>query len=120
MGLIHRIPFQNWDRSYRIDPELLVRSVPQKYKLEFTVETKDSNALLQPGFVDEDGKWHDIVKEKNVSVKGAAIQDGWCIKVTNEVFTVSIDENLAAVLEASNGIFLNGGNIIIKSVKVVE
>ena len=118
--LAEPVEIKNWDVSYRIDPELLVRSVPPKYKLEFTVETKDSNALLQPGFVDEDGKWHDLVKEKNVSVKGAAIQDGWCIKVTNEVFTVSIDENLAAALEASNGIFLNGGNIIIKSVKVVE
>ena len=115
-------PFEikNWDVSYRIDPELLVRSVPPKYTLEFTVETKDSNALLQPGFVDEDGKWHDLVKEKNVSVKGAAIQDGWCIKVTNEVFTVSIDEKLATALEASQGIFLNGENIIIKSVKVLE
>lgn len=115
-------PFEikNMDKSYRIDPEHLVRSVPPKYKLEFTVETKDSNALLQPGFVDADNKWHDLVKEKNVSVKGAAIQDGWCIKVTNEVFTISIDEKLAAALEASNGIFLNGENIIIKSVKVVE
>ena len=118
--LIEPFEIKNWDASYRIDPELLVRSVPPKYKLEFTVETKDSNALLQPGFVDADNKWHDLVKEKNVSVKGAAIQDGWCIKVTNEVFNVSIDEKLAVALEASNGIFLNGENIIIKSVKVVE
>ena len=52
--------------------------------------------------------------------KGASIKDGWCIKVTNEVFTISIDEELAAALEASNGLNLNGQNIIIKSVKVVE
>ncbi len=50
----------------------------------------------------------------------ASIKDGWCMKVTNEVFTVSIDEKLAAALEASNGLNLNGQNIIIKSVKVVE
>lgn len=118
--LAEPVEINKWDKSCHVDSELLVRSVPPKYKLEFTVETKDSNALLQPGFVDGDGKWHDLVKEKNVFVKGAAIQDGWCIKVTNEVFTVSIDENLAAALEASNGIFLNGENIIIKSVKVVE
>ena len=118
--LAEPVEINKWDKSGHVDSELLVRSVPPKYKLEFTVETKDSNALLQPGFVDGDGKWHDLVKEKNVFVKGAAIQDGWCIKVTNEVFTISIDENLAAALEASNGIFLNGENIIIKSVKVVE
>ncbi len=50
----------------------------------------------------------------------ASIKDGWCMKVTNEVFTVSIDEELAVKLEGSQGIFLNGENIIIKAVKVVE
>ena len=111
---------KNWDVSYRIDPELLVRSVPPKYKFEFTVESTGSNAILQVGFSDNNGNWHDLVKEKNVVVKGAAIQDGSCIKVTNEVFTISIDEELAVTLEGSQGIFLNGQNIIIKSVKVVE
>ena len=115
-------PFEikNMDKSYRIDPEILIRSVPPKYKFEFTVESTGSNAILQVGFDDEDGKWHDLVKEKNVVVKGASIKDGWCIKVTNEVFTISIDEKLAATLEASRGLNLNGQNIIIKSMKVVE
>ncbi len=118
--LAEPVEITNWDKSYRIDPELLVRSVPPKYKLEFTIEKTGENAILHPGFNDEDDKWHDLVQEKNILVKGATIQDGWCIKVTNEVFTVSIDEKLAAALDASNGIFLNGENIIIKSVKVVE
>ena len=118
--LAEPVEITNWDKSYRIDPELLVRSVPPKYKLEFTIEKTGENAILQPGFNDENDKWHDLVQEKNILVKGATIQDGWCIKVTNEVFTVSIDEKLAAALEASRGLNLNGQNIIIKSVKVVE
>lgn len=118
--LTEPVEIKNWDVSYRIDSDTFVRSVPTKYKLEFTIETIGEKSILHPGFVDEDGKWHDLVKEKNVSVKGAAIQDGWCIKVTNEVFTISIDEKLAAALEASHFILLNGENIIIKSVKVVE
>ena len=118
--LAEPVEINKWDKSCRIDPELLVRSVPPKYKLEFTVETKDSNALLQVGFSDNNGNWHELIQEKNAVLKGAVIRDGWCIKVTNEVFTISIDENLAAALEASQGIFLNGENIIIKSMKVVE
>ncbi|MBP5450950.1 MAG: cellulase family glycosylhydrolase [Treponema sp.] len=119
--LAEPVEIKNWDRSYRIDPELLVRSVPPKYKFEFTVESTGSNAILQVGFSDNNGNWHDLVKEKNVVVKGASIKDGWCVAISkNCTFTLSIDEKLALALEASHGLNLNGQNVIIKSVKVVE
>ena len=116
-------PFEikNWDASYRIDPELLVRSVPPKYKLEFTVEKTGPDAIMQIGYSDSKQVWRELVKQKNVRIQGASLKDGWCVAISkNCTFTLSIDENLAAALEASNGIVLNGQNIIIKSVKVVE
>ena len=118
--LAEPVKITNWDVSYLINSELLVRSVPPKYKLEFTVETTDPNAIFQVGFNDNNGKWHELIQEKNAVLKGATIKDGWCIKVTNEVFTINIDEKLAVALENSKGIVLNGENIIIKSVRVVE
>ena len=116
-------PFEikNWDASCRIDPELLVRSVPPKYKLEFTVEKTGPDSIMQIGYSDSKQVWHELVKQKNVRIQGASLKDGWCVAISkNCTFTLSIDENLAAALEASHGIILNGQNIIIKSVKVVE
>lgn len=118
--LAESVEIKNWDASCRIDSTLLVRSVPPKYKLEFTIEPTDSNAILQVGFDDNNGKWHELIQEKNAVLKGATIKDGWCIKVTNEVFTINIDEKLAVALEDSQGIVLNGENIVIKSVRAVE
>ena len=115
------VEIKNWDRSYRIDQELLVRSVPPKYKLEFTVEKTGPDAIMQIGYSDSKQVWREVVQQKNVRIQGASLKDGWCVAISkNCTFTLSIDENLAAALEASHGIILNGQNIIIKSVKVVE
>ena len=108
------------ETSYCIDSDVLIRSVPSKYKLEFTIETTGSNAILYPGFVDSEDNWRELVKEKNINIKGASIKDGWCIKVGDGTFTINVDEKLAPTLEASHGLILSGENIIIKSVKVVE
>ena len=108
------------ETSYCIDSDVLVRSVPSKYKLEFTIETTGSDAILYPGFVDSEDNWRELVKEKNINIKGASIKDGWCIKVADGTFTINIDEKLASTLEASHSLILSGENIIIKSVKIVE
>jgi len=114
------VEIKDFDNSAYINPDLLIRSVPAKYKLEITVEKLSSAPILQLGFADWEEKWRDFLKEKNVTVKGGSIKDGWCIAVKDDLVTLTVDEKLASELEGAKGIFINGQNIIIKSVKVVE
>ena len=114
------VELKNWDNSASINPETLIRSVPAKYTFELTVEKTSPEAVLQFSFENSDGNWHDIVNEKNVSIKGGTVKDGWCIAINDETLLVTIDEALAIELECAKGIFLNGQGIILKSVKVVE
>lgn len=114
------VEIKKGDDSYCIDSDLLIRSVPSKYKLEFTIQKMDANTILFPGFADASGIWHDLVKEKNINLTGGSVKDGWCIAVKDEILTITVDEKLAAALESSRGIVLQGENIIIKSVKVIE
>ncbi len=114
------VQIKDFDNSASINPDILIHSVPSKYKLEISVEKLAADSILQLGFADWEEKWRDLVKEKNVTVKGGSIKDGWCIAVKDDVVTVTIDEALATELEGARGIFINGQNVIIKSVKVVE
>ena len=114
------VQIKDFDNSASINPDILIHSVPAKYKLEINVEKLAADSILQLGFADWEEKWHDFVKEKNVTVKGGSIKDGWCILVKDQIVTLTVDEALAAELESAKGIFINGQNVIIKSVKVVE
>jgi|GEM_PF-2078953 len=114
------VQIKDFDNSASINPDILIHSVPAKYKFEINVEKLAADSILQLGFADWEEKWRDLVKEKNVTVKGGSIKDGWCIAVKDDLVTVTVDENLAAELEGAKGIFINGQNVIIKSVKVVE
>ena len=114
------VEIKDFDNSAHINPDILIHSAPAKYKLEITVEKLSSEPILQLGFADWEEKWRDFVKEKNVTVKGGSIKDGWCIVVKDDVVTLTVDEALAAELEGAKGIFINGQNVLIKSVKVVE
>ncbi len=114
------LEIKDFDKSFGLNPDLLVRSVPSKYKLELTVEKLSSESILQIGFVDAGGKWHELVTEKNVSVKGGTVKDGWCISVNDGTVTIAIDEKLAVELESAQSIGIGGKNVRIKSVKIVE
>jgi hypothetical protein len=114
------VQIKDFDNSASINPDILIHSVPTKYKLEINVEKLAADSILQLGFADWEEKWHDLVKEKNVTVKGGSIKDGWCILVKDQIVTLTVDEALAAELESAKGIFINGQNVLIKSVKVVE
>ena len=114
------VEINSGDNSAYINPEVLIRSVPAKYKLEFNVKKLADESILQVSFFDTDNNWHEIVQEKNGTVKGGTVKDGWCIIVKDETVTINVDEALAAELEGAKGIFINGQNVLIKSVKVVE
>ncbi|MBR6153113.1 MAG: glycoside hydrolase family 5 protein [Treponema sp.] len=111
---------KDWKNDYSIDSGLLVRSVPAKYKFEFQVEKTGSKPTMQLAFNDMYLKWHEIAPMKNVRIQGGTLQDGWCIAVKSDTLTVSIDEKLAQELESGEGVYINGTDLIIKSIKVVE
>ena len=111
------VEMKKWDNVYKINPSILVRSVPSSYKLEFIIEKTGPKPILQVGF-DDSGKWVDLSARNDVKVTGAV--KGGNFEVKSETVVISVNEKLAADLEASRNIILNGENIIIKSVKVVE
>ena len=112
---------KDFDDGFGIDSSLLVRSTPPKYKLEIEVETTGPDSIMQIGYNDPDLKWCDLVQQKNVKIKGGTLKDGWCIEIKKSgTVSLTIDEKLAQVLEETGEIVINGRNIIVKSVKVVE
>lgn len=108
----------NWKDSYEINPNILVRSVPAKYKLELQIEKTGSEPILQVCFFDLKMKYNDISTRNDVKVTGAVKRNNFEVK--SETVTITVNERLAAEFENADKIYLGGQDIIIKSVKVVE
>ncbi len=108
----------NWKNVYKINPGILVRSVPSKYKLEIQIEKTGANPVLQMGFNDLNRNYNDVSARNDVKVTGAV--KGNNFEVKSETITITISEKLADEFVNADMIFLNGQNIIIKSVKVIE
>ena len=107
-----------WGDSFSIGNEVFIRTVPEKYKFEIQIEKTGSSPIMMFGFHDKDWKFNDFSTRSDVKVTGAT--KGKNFEVKSETVTITISEKLAALIEASNGIFIDGQQIIIKSVKVVE
>lgn len=107
-----------WGNNYQIRSETFYRSTPAKYKIELKIEKTGADPFLQFAYTDVNYNWHDTGTLKNLKVKGGVI-DGQ-IKVRSNTIILSIDEKLATELVNGEAIFLNGQNIIIKSMTVVE
>ena len=108
----------NWANFYKINPEILVRSVPEKYKLEFQIEKTGSAPILQFTFDDKNWTFNDLAARPEVKVTGAV--KGNNFEVKSETVTLTINEKLSVELEDAARIYINGQDIIIKSVRVVE
>ena len=109
------------DDATVIKTDLLVRSTPSEYKFEFQIETTGPDAVLQVSYNDLKLVWRELVQQENVTIQGGTLKDGWCIAISESgTVTLSIDEKLALDLECAEAIYINGCNIIIKSMKVVE
>ena len=74
---------------------------------------------MQFAYLDLDRNWHDTDTLKNLKVKGGFIVDGK-IKVQSGTVILNIDEKLADELANGMTVEINGQNIIIKSMTVVE
>lgn len=107
-----------WGNNYQIRSETFYHSTPAKYKIELEIEKTGADPFLQFAYTDMNYNWHDTGTLKNLKVKGGVI-DGQ-IKVRSNTIILSIDEKLATELVNGEAIFLNGQDIIIKSMKVVE
>ena len=113
----------NWDNNYRIESDLLYRATPAKYKIEFEIEKTGADPFLQFAYFDFDLNWHDVGNTpllKKMRVKGGILQSWGSIKVQSKKLVLTIDEDLAKELADGKGVCLNGQDIIIKSMKVVE
>ncbi len=108
----------NWKDFYEINSNILVRSVPSKYKLEIQIEKTGSKPVLQVSFHDFKNKSTDIAAREDVKVTGAV--KGFCLEVKSETVTITVNEKLAAEFENADKLYLGGQDIIIKSMKVVE
>ena len=101
--------------------DFMARSTPSEYKFEFQIETTGPDAVLQVSYNDLKLVWRELVQQENVTIQGGTLKDGWCIAISESgTVTLSIDEKLALDLECAEAIYINGCNIIIKSMKVVE
>ena len=113
---------KNWGMSYRISSDIFYHSTPATYKIEFEIERTGNNPELDFAYMDLKESWHNesnTVLLKNMRVKGGSNQGN--IKVKAKKVILTIDEDLAReIAENSIALFLNGQDIIIKSMTVVE
>ena len=110
------VEIKNWEGNCKIRSNVLARSTPAKYKLVLDIEKTGSDPRLSFGYNDSRFNWHAV---KNVRVKGG-VWDGSTIKVKSDTIEIPVDENLAKQLEYTFGIYFNGKDIILKSIKVME
>ncbi|MBO7122964.1 MAG: glycoside hydrolase family 5 protein [Treponema sp.] len=113
----------NWDNNYKIRSDAFYLSTPPKYKIEFEIEKTGADPFLRFAYIDINYNWHDTYNTnmlKIMKVKGGVVAADGLIKVQSNTVILSIDENLATEFANGHAVFLNGQNIIIKSMKVVE
>ncbi len=113
----------NWDNNYKILSETFYRSTPAKYKIELEIEKTGADPFLRFAYIDWNYNWHDGGNTpllKKMRIKGGILQPWGSIKVQSKKLILSIDEDLAKELANGEAVYLNGQDIIIKSMKVVE
>ena len=114
------LELKNWEGGYKLTSNVLALATPAKYKLVFEFERKGSDPRFNIGYNDSRVNWHEVVPLlKKSEIKGGVIE-GTTIKVKAKSVEISVDEELARQLEYTIGIYPNGKDIIIKSIKVVE
>ena len=113
---------KNWGAHYRVASDIFCRATPAKYKIEFDIERTGKNPELDFAYIDYSGVWRGFQNTpslKNIHLNGGVYAGNF--KIQSDKLVLDIDSKLAEELsENSTGIWLNGQDIIIKSMKVVE
>lgn len=116
--LTEPVAFKNWN-PYIIKGDIFRRSTPQKYKIEFQIEKTGSKPLLNFAFNNSNWQFQEIINKQSVRVTGGT-KEGNNIIVKSAVVTITIDEELAVEIESAKDVGINGLDIIVKSMKIVE
>ena len=111
---------KSWN-AYRMKSSTFYDSTPAKYKLVIELEKTGSDPKLELAYIDFNGVWHNSANTpllQSLKVKGGAYDGN--VLVNSDTVEITINEKLAKVLPNCDSVYLNGQNIILKSVKVVE
>ena len=111
---------KSWN-AYRMKSSTFYGSTPTKYKLVIELEKTGSDPRLELAYIDFNGVWHNSANTpllQSLKVKGGAYDGN--VLVNSDTVEITINEKLAKVLPNCDSVYLNGQNIILKSVKVVE
>ena len=114
------VEIKNWE-GYRIKSSTFYGSTPAKYKLVIELEKTGSEPILELAYNDLNSVWHNGANTtllQNLKVKGGTYEGN--IKVKADTVEITINEKLANVLANCDSVYLNGTNILVKSVKVME
>ena len=111
------------ETSYCIDSDVLIRSVPSKYKLELVIEKTGPDPRLTVNYIDGERNWCYLIPEKK-KVEGGTLEIYDNGKSNNiipkaEKIVVGITEEYSPYIEYL-GLHINGKDCLLKSVKVVE
>ena len=112
------VEINNWE-PYIINAKIFQRSTPLKYKLEIQVQKNGSKPMINVSFNDINWKFQELLTMKNVHVTGGQ-KEGSNLIVKSDVITITIDEAISEKLETAQDFGINGNDIIVKSLRVVE
>jgi hypothetical protein len=112
--------FENWND---LNIAKFARSVPSKYKVELVIEKTGSDPRITLNYIDADKKWCYIIPEKK-KVEGGTLEIYDNGKSNNIIpkeskIVVGITEEYSPYIEYL-GLYINGKDYLLKSVKVVE
>ena len=114
------VEIKNWDA---INISKFARAVPSKYKLELVVEKTGPDPKLSLNYIDADKNWSYVIPEKK-KIQGATINffdndKFYEIIPKGEKIVFSVTEAYSPSIEYL-GLYINGKDCLLKSVRVVE
>ena len=108
---------RSWENECIINPDVLVRSSPKNFLLEFELEFIGHRPVFRFGYLDQNMNQFDGIALKNMTATGGQVSKDIVI-VKSETVSLSINESVARKLIDSRYLHIEGQDIIVKSVKV--
>lgn len=110
---------RSWENECIINPDVLVRSTPKNFQLEFELEFVGHRPVFRFGYFDQDMNQFDGIALKNMTAKGGQLSKDIVI-VKSETVVLTISEVVAKKLIDSRYMHVEGQDIILKSIKVLN
>jgi aryl-phospho-beta-D-glucosidase BglC (GH1 family) len=113
------VEIKDW-KPYKLPDGIFMRSVPAKYKIELEIEKTGSEPKFEFCCMDYLWKWKSFISDPGLKVTGGTKDGGNSLIVKSDKIILSIDEKVAQEIQESMELFLNGKDIIVRSMKVEE